>query len=192
VLLGLLVLTCLPELLLTAADWGLAGSARWRPEAYQYGAFWAGLLHGWRPNYAGQPALMFVSYAFLHGGLAHLAGNMLVLLSFGAAGFLAAYLASAIGGGLAFGLISDSIRPMVGASGALFGLAGALVAWDGLDRRAEGRPLWPVWRAVLGYMGLNLALWAALSGQLAWETLSVGGFFTGAASAALLARLRGI
>lgn len=197
-LLGLIALTLLPELVLSAADWGLIGSPRWRPLAYQNGAFWAGLLRNWHPNYAAQPAVMFLSYAFLHGGLLHLAGNMLALLGFGTAviertgngGFLAIYLLSALGGGLGFGLISTSAQPMVGASGALFGLAGAMVCWDWQERRAARRPLWPVLRAVLGYMALNLALWAALAGQLAWEA-HLGGFIAGWASAALLERLRG-
>ena len=41
----------------------------------------------------------------------------------------------------AFGLISQAPAPMVGASGALFGLAGAWLAWEAEDRLAEGIPL---------------------------------------------------
>ncbi|HEX9859280.1 MAG TPA: rhomboid family intramembrane serine protease, partial [Paracoccaceae bacterium] len=194
-LLWLMIATSLPELVLTAADWGLVGSARWRALAYQNGAFWVGLLRDWRPNYAAQPGAMFFSYAFLHGGIPHLLGNMLALFVFGtlvirragSGGFLAVYAAAAVGGGLAFGLISTSPQPMVGASGALFGLAGALVLWDAQDRRRARLSLRPVFQAVLGYMVLNLVLWAALAGQLAWET-HLGGFLAGAAVAALLRR----
>lgn len=194
-LIGLILVTSLPELLLSAADRGLVGSANWRPLAYQYGAFWVGLLHDWRPNYIGQPVAMFVTYAFLHGGFAHLAGNMLALVGLGTATlrrtgsgrFAIIYLVSAVGGGLGFGLLSTSVQPMVGASGALFGLAGALTCWEWLDRRATRQPLRPVFYTIAAYMALNLVLWALLAGQLAWET-HLGGFIAGGAAVALLER----
>ena len=44
VLSTLIGLTSLVELTLLAADYGLVGTTRWRALAYQYGAFWAGLL----------------------------------------------------------------------------------------------------------------------------------------------------
>lgn len=74
---------------------------------------------------------------------------------------------------------------MVGASGALFGLAGAIVAWDYLDRFLLSEGLWPVLRTVLFLVGLNIALWWAMGGQLAWET-HLGGFVTGWVMAMLL------
>ena len=43
----------------------------------------SGLLTDWEPNFAYQPWLMFLTYAFLHGGLAHLAVNMVTLWSLG-------------------------------------------------------------------------------------------------------------
>ena len=106
VLLGLIALCCGVELVLIAADYGLIGSPRWRGLAYQNGAFWAGLLYNWRPNYTGQPGLMFFTYAFLHSGFGHLAGNMLTLFFLGSIvqdrvgqGWLVAlYAVSAIGG----------------------------------------------------------------------------------------------
>ena len=69
---------------------------------------------------------------------------------------------------------------MVGASGALFGRAGALISWDYVDRFTIRVGLWPVLRAVLFLVGLNIALWWAMKGQLAWET-HLGGFLGGAA-----------
>ena len=145
--LALIILTCLPELILLAADYGIIGSARWRPLAYQYGAFWAGIWHGWTPNYAAQAWTMSLTYALLHGGPGHLAGNMATLLGLGRivvdrAGqsrFLLLYLISTLGGALAFGLMTISPSPMVGASGALFGLAlGFLLA---MIVELVGRPL---------------------------------------------------
>src|SRR5215207_449137 len=70
---------------------------------------------------------------FLHGGFLHLAGNMLFLWIFGdnvearlgSIGYLCAYLATGLVGGLAHG-ISDpsSAIPSLGASGAISGVQG--------------------------------------------------------------------
>ncbi|MEO0566840.1 MAG: rhomboid family intramembrane serine protease, partial [Pseudomonadota bacterium] len=193
ILIGLIALNILIELTLVAADHGLIGSTRWRALAYQNGAFWAGLLHNWRPNYAAQPWVMFLSYSFLHGGLLHLIGNMLVLwglgrvvmLRLGTGRFLVLYFVSAIGGALCFGLLSNSPQPMVGASGALFGLLGAWQAWRYVLRRRRGQSLWPVWQAVLGLVLLNVVMWVALKGLVAWET-HLGGFIAGWICAALI------
>ena len=83
VVLTLVILMCLIEAVLQLADHGLVGSARWRQLAYQYGAFWAGLLHDWQPNFRLQPASMFLTYSMLHGGLGHLLGNLAALLALG-------------------------------------------------------------------------------------------------------------
>ncbi len=196
---AVVVLTVAIELVLEAADRGLVGSTRWRSLAYEYGAFWAGLVGDWRPNYRAQPVLMFVSYALLHGGFGHLAGNMLTLLGLGTIatdrvgqrGFLVLYVVSAVGGGAGFGLLATAqgvgAAPMVGASGALFGLAGAWQYWEARDRRALGLPLAPVWRTILGLAVLNAVLWVMLAGLLAWQT-HLGGFVAGWATAAVLAR----
>ena len=75
-----MVLPILTELALTLADLGVIGTPRLRARAYQYGAFWAGLLDNWRPNYAAQPQTMFVTYSFLHANLWHLTGNMIAFV----------------------------------------------------------------------------------------------------------------
>lgn len=189
-------LACLvPELVLSGADYGLWGSVHWRDLAIGWGGFWPGLLTDWRPNFPGQPWAMFVTHGFLHAGPVHFAVNMMSLVSLGRAvedrvgpwGFLRIYGAALIGGGLGYGLLvlaltPGGITPMVGASGALFGLAGALILWAGLERRAIGAPLWPVWRACLWLVALNLGLWWVTGGRLAWQT-HLGGFLAGAAVA---------
>ena len=190
---ALILLPSLVELVLQGADHQLWGSVLWRGQAYQYGGFWAGLLHDWRPNYVLQPEAMFATYPFLHAGLGHLIGNMLCLAFLGdlvaeragGRGLLALYAGSALGGALAFGILSHSPAPMIGASGAIFGLAGVLTVWDGQTRRSLGQwnraPL-----IVLGLAGLNLAMWVMQSGNLAWET-HLGGFLAGFLGAALFA-----
>ena len=184
--LAILLLCCLIEALLQAADLGLIGSTRWRALAYENAGFWAGLLRGWTPNYAAQPALMFFSYAALHSGLSHLIGNMLplwilgniVTARAGQRGFLALWVLATLGGALAFGLITDSPRPMIGTSGALFGLAGAWMAWEARDRRAADQSLWPVLGWLAGLVVLNLIYFRLQNGLLAWET-HLGGFLVG-------------
>ena len=101
-----------------------------------------------------------------------------VIARVGTRGFALLYAGSILGGALGFGLIADTLRPMVGASGALFGLAGGLIAWDYVDRFTFEYALWPVARVVLFLVALNVVLWWAMNGQLAWET-HLGGFITG-------------
>jgi membrane associated rhomboid family serine protease len=193
VVLFILVVTCMVELALIASDHGLIGSTRWRGLAYQNGAFWSGLLDNWRPNYPVQPYLMFVTYPFLHSDLWHLLGNMIVLFLMGRIlvprvgpiWFAVIYFVSGVGGGLGFALLGDTAQPMVGASGALFGLVGAwkwqdwfLYAQNGYSRRAL---VMDVFILIL----LNFLMWFMQDGQLAWEA-HLGGFLTGWLVATLL------
>jgi membrane associated rhomboid family serine protease len=77
----------------------------------------------WRP----------LTAAFLHIGVVHLALNMLAVLVFGSElerqlgrwRFLAVYLVSALGGAASIQLFGDPLRPVAGASTAIYGLLGA-------------------------------------------------------------------
>ena len=186
IILGLIALCVIIELVLQLGDWGVMGPRRLRQTAYEYGGFWPGLLNSWTPNYAAQPWTMFFSYSFLHGGIGHLIVNMVTLWSLSppvikrvrARGFVLLYGGAVIGGAMGYALLSDGIRPMVGASGALFGLAGGLLAWNYVDRYSHRQGLWPIAQAVVLLIALNLVLWWAMGGQLAWET-HFGGFVAG-------------
>lgn len=188
----IIVCSCI-ELVLLQADFGGIGPPRLRQTAYEYGGFWPGLLTDWRANFAGQPVIMFVSYGFLHGGPVHLIVNMITLWSLGAGvmervgarGFAVLYLISLLGGAGGYALLSTSPQPMVGASGALFGLAGGLSAWLYIDRFAQSLSLWPILRIVLLLVAMNVAMWWALDGNLAWQT-HLGGFITGWIAALLV------
>lgn len=181
-ILALIVLCSGMELVLLAADFGLIGSPRWRSLAIQNGAFWAGLLRDWQPNYTGQPWLMFGTYAFLHVGTMHLLGNMVALAWLGPAlqdrlgpwGFCLLWLTAASGGALGFAALSTAPAPMVGASGVVFGLLGAIVALDYHDRGDL--------RAVIGMtvalIVLNALMFVMERGTLAWET-HLGGYLAG-------------
>ncbi|TVP73247.1 MAG: rhomboid family intramembrane serine protease [Rhodobacteraceae bacterium] len=186
-------ITCLPEVILTLLEAsGLATGAA-RQQLLILGAFWNGLLSGWEPVYPLQNVTMFLTYAFLHGGFLHLIGNMVVTLALGGIvvarigerGFLLLYALSAIGGGLGFALFSNSEAPMVGASGAVFGLIGAWKFWEWQMRQHLNSSMRPLWRSLLGLLLLNVVLWFALSGLLAWEA-HLGGFVVGVVVAAIV------
>lgn len=178
------------ELILQLADFGFLGPERLRLLAYSFGGFWPGLLRDWQPNFGGQPFVMFVTYTFFHGGIVHLFVNMVTLFSMGPAvqarvgswGYFWVFSMSAIGGAVFFGIFAADLLPMVGASGALFGLVGAWITWDAIERRTHRLSMWPVLRTIGLFLVLNLVLWWAMAGQLAWQT-HLGGFLVGSATA---------
>jgi len=188
------------EVVLQAADAGLIGTRRWRSLAYQFGAFWPGLLTTWEPNYTGQPAAMFVTYAVLHGGLEHLLGNAVTLWSLGRVvcartgqrGFVVVFTLTSLGGALCFAALSAGNTPMVGASGALFGLAGIWTGWQWLDRGQDRGPggTWRVLAIIAVLIALNVVLYWWYSGGLAWQT-HLGGFVVGLALSGWLGRKHG-
>lgn len=180
----------LPEIVFLGVSVGVWGDPLWRGQAYQYGAFWPGLLSDWKANYAYQPLSMFLTYAFLHSGPWHMVLNTVTLFSLGDAlverigqgRFLLLYLLSALGGASGFAAMAPAASPMVGASGALFGLAGALI----LDLWWETRKLRVLFVPVLGLIALNVAMYWAMDGLLAWQT-HLGGFLAGALAMAVVA-----
>jgi len=191
---GLVVLSltiALIEILLSMADAGWFADPSLRRRVFVAGAFWASLLHGDTPLYAAQPVTMFVSHALLHGSILHMAMNLTILLAlgrfaadrYGPGVVLPVFLLTAIAGGAMFGLLTDDRLPMVGASGAVFGFLGVWIAWDWRRHRSAGAPTGPVVRRVLVLVFLNVALWVALSGGLAWEA-HLGGFLAGLACGA--------
>ncbi|WP_418887936.1 rhomboid family intramembrane serine protease [Maritimibacter dapengensis] len=141
---------------------------------------------------------MFLSYSLLHSGPVHMIGNMLVLwvvgrilrLRLGVKGFFFVYLVSAVGGALLFGLLTSSPQPMVGASGALFGLVGTWQYWRWSGRRRARRSLRPVLQTIAVLVALNAVVWVLQGGLLAWET-HLGGFVAGWLAAALIEWKRG-
>lgn len=193
---GAVILTCcLVEGLLMLA--GLLGWDQARNEAVLYGAFWSVLMSEGIGVFPGQGATMFVSYGFLHAGLLHLGMNMISLAAVARElwrlmpGRLMAlaYAASQIAGAAVYGWMQPEGGPMVGASGAVFGLAGALLGYGGIWRFRSGRSMRPVWRAVAMVLGLNVAL-TLLMPQIAWQA-HLGGAAAGMAVGLIAAGLRG-
>lgn len=191
---GLIAVCTTVELVLQGADHRLWGSVLWRGMAYQYGGFWPGLLHDWQPNFRFQAVLMFGTHGFLHAGLGHLVGNMVTLAVLAqrmprrvtTTGFLALYAMSMLGGAAGFALLPHGASPVVGASGAIFGVAGALT-WQDVTQRQHGggRRLALI---LAGLIVLNLVTWALQGGNLAWQA-HLGGFLTGFAAMAAYPRL---
>ena len=114
------------------------------------------------------------SSAFLHDGLMHIGFNMYALWILGGvlervvgrARFVALYVVSLLGG--AFGvLLLDPTQVTVGASGAVFGLMGAIV----IVQRAAGFDLWR--SPLVPVLGVNLLLTFAV------PQISIGGHLGG-------------
>jgi len=139
-----------------------------------------------------EPWRMLTS-AFLHsqGFILHIALNMYMLWIFGQAlepllgrvRFLAVYLLSAFGGSVGYLLLTpdyipgQSVSGVVGASGAIFGLFGAMLVVQ-RHRGGETRQLW-VLIAINGVIGF-------LVPQIAWQA-HLGGLVAGALCAAVIA-----
>ena len=152
------------------------------------------------PAYGESEPWRFLTSAFAHGGITHIAFNMYALWVMGSylepmlgrARFVAIYLLSALGGSVMYLLMSGpqsyedatTFGPgmwwtgAVGASGAVFGLFGAfLVLQRRLGRSAAGMYVIIGINAVIGFLpGLNIA----------WQA-HLGGLITGAAAAAAVA-----
>jgi len=131
-------------------------------------------------------AWSFVTYAFLHAGWLHLAMNGAAFLGLGhalvqrigIARFLAIFFVTAVAGAAAFCLAGEARGPMVGASGAIFGMLAVFTAWQERTLRLSGRSRTPIWQRIGGLVVLNAVLAAGLGGLLAWEA-HLGGFVAG-------------
>ncbi|MDP4675784.1 MAG: rhomboid family intramembrane serine protease [Actinomycetes bacterium] len=125
-----------------------------------------------------------VTSAFLHGSILHIAFNMYVLFVLGPplerilghARFLLLYLVAALGGSVTSYAFSDIRTVSVGASGAIFGLMGALIV--------AGRRLRTDIRQVAVLLGINVVIGFIAPG-VDWRA-HLGGLVVGAAMAAIL------
>lgn len=144
----------------------------------------------------------YVTYAFLHGDLLHLGGNMLFLWVFGDnvedalghARFLVFYLLSAAAGALFHAALApDSPVPLIGASGAVAGIVAAYLILH---------PKVKIWVLAFGRIPLRVPAWIVLALWIAFQFLMllggldqqisfathVGGILAGAVLVLLLRR----
>jgi membrane associated rhomboid family serine protease len=166
-------------------QWVIPGGAVYEQFAYnnvfatpEYGVF-----EPWR----------MLTAAFLHSpdSILHIVLNMYTLWIFGQAlepllgrvRFLALYLISAVGGSVGYLLLNPLFVPgqqlagVVGASGAIFGLFGAMILVQ-RHRGGDTRQLW-VLIAINGVIGFLIP-------QIAWQA-HLGGLITGGLCAAVIA-----
>jgi membrane associated rhomboid family serine protease len=126
-----------------------------------------------------------ITTAFTHVEIWHIAANMLALWIIGPqveqilgrTRFLALYLISALAGSVMVYLFAPATTQTVGASGAIFGLLGALLV---IVRKVRA-PL----RPILWILGLNAVITFSIPG-ISWQG-HVGGFIGGAVVAGILA-----
>ncbi|HYD08344.1 MAG TPA: rhomboid family intramembrane serine protease [Reyranella sp.] len=166
------------QLLSESADQSLVLAFGLIPAAYTSepgGAWWSLLLAP-------------ITYQFIHGGWVHLGVNMITLAAFGAPverlmgvrRFVLFYLSAGVVAGLSHGLFfPDSADPVVGASGAISAVFGAvLMALRHVGRLSALLPVAGLW------IGLNVlfGLWGGGPGSgaepVAW-TAHIGGFVYG-------------
>ncbi|MGR3716209.1 MAG: rhomboid family intramembrane serine protease [Thermohalobaculum sp.] len=176
------------ELLFAAADAGLAPEGLGRWPVYLRLAFFDLLFEHARSGNGVEPELVwsFLTHAFLHGGWLHLGMNGAAFLGLGHAlvrmigigRFLVIFAVTAIAGALTFGLVAETNGPLVGASGAIFGLFAVLTAWQERALRRAGRSRAMIWRRIGGLVVLNAALAFGLGGLLAWQA-HLGGWVAG-------------
>jgi len=148
--------------------------------------------------YTGEPGADWLSliaapftYQFLHGGWVHLGVNMLTLAAFGApverllrpARFVAFYRSSGLAAA-ALHVLSfyDSPNPVIGASGSISGVFGAvlILLWK-VGRLPSLLPVAGVWIALNIFFGLFGGMPGAAGEQIAW-TAHIGGFVFGLAA----------
>lgn len=148
---------------------------------------------------------------FLHGSVMHIFFNMFVLWTIGPqverilghARFLVLYLVAGLGGAVVSYTFSDPRTVSVGASGAIFGLMGALVVVGrrrgsprGVEARRNGSPGQQgqrqgnggggdPFKQVLVLIVINVAIGFLPGGNIDWRA-HLGGLVTGAAVAAVM------
>lgn len=137
-------------------------------------------------------ALSPLTHMFLHGGWLHVLMNVGMLMAFGAAiektagarRFLALYIACGLVGAFAQFIVNmQSVMPMIGASGAISGLFGAVLLslHNNNNLPGEKNPkrlvilvgVWILTSVLFGLFGLPGA-----GGDIAWAT-HIGGFLAG-------------
>ncbi|MGN8050324.1 rhomboid family intramembrane serine protease [Curtobacterium sp. 22159] len=153
------------------------------------GGFFTNLLAYWTPLIGSQPWRL-VTGLFVHSSILHIGFNMFAVFVFGRIlenllgswRFLALYFLAGLGGDLAVSLLTPG-TPVVGASGAIFGLFAAFF----VIQRSLG------YNAVqlLIVMGLNLIVGFLPGSQISWQA-HLGGIVLGFVTGFVFARTRSI
>lgn len=182
------------------ALWGLGFvSPEWQNLIYMYGSFVPGAWSGIAPFDAATPFTV-IAYSFLHGSWLHIFMNGAMLLAFGSGAeknlgarfMLIVYFGSVVFAALAhFLLDQSSVNPMIGASGGISGLFGAMMYVMRLNAHNSGQVPPRFWPMVAIWVGISFVM-GMMGGpdgsKIAWAA-HIGGFLSGIViSAALLKR----
>lgn len=189
---AVIVVCCLVQGAGIVAD--LMGWAILRQALNLLGGFWSVVFWSGQGLFPGQPLTMFATYGILHAGLLHLGMNMISLAALardlnrliGSRRMALVYAVSQVAAALLFAVMAPSGGPMIGASGAIFGLAGALVGFVAVASWRRGRPLGQLWRGVGLMVVLNVAL-TVMMPAIAWQA-HLGGTLAGLVMGAVMAR----
>lgn len=128
-----------------------------------------------------------ITCTFLHGGLAHIAFNMFALnivgkdieYAFGKVKYIIIYFAAGLGGSI-FSYIFSPNSISVGASGAIFGLLGAMLAYGYINRSKIGKSYMKnifkviVINIVIGITISNIDNWAHIGGLVFGAIVAAG------------------
>lgn len=180
---AVIVLCCAVQAAIMAAD--VLGYPIVRQASLFLGGFWSPVVWAGHGIFPGHLLTMFVTYGFLHAGLLHLGMNMLSLVAIarelhrliGPRRMAVVYAVSQVAAALLFAVMTPDGGPMIGASGAIFGLAGALIGCAAVTGWRRRRPLGQLWRGVALMVVLNVAL-TVLMPSIAWEA-HLGGAVAG-------------
>ncbi|HQY99640.1 MAG TPA: rhomboid family intramembrane serine protease [Propionicimonas sp.] len=142
-------------------------------------------LVNWVPGVADGAWWQLLTSAFSHLDVVHLLMNMVSLwflgppleMALGRVRFLAVYLISALSGSALVMWASDPSSQTLGASGAIFGLLGALLV---LAYKVRGD-----YRTVLMWLAINLAYTFGFGSNISWQG-HVGGLVGGVVMAAII------
>ena len=179
------------ELLFQLASAGLIGGqdgVGWRIGAMQSYAVLDTVWEWMRANqsFPREHLVRFVTYPFLHGGLTHAAFVVVFILAIGkmvaevfsTLAVLLIFWLSAVVGGLAFVVLTDTPYPLIGGYPAVYGLIGAFsfIRWVNLGAMGENQ------MRAFGLIGMLLAiqlLFAAIYGNYGDVVADLSGFATG-------------
>lgn len=148
--------------------------------------FYASTDGHWVAGVADGAYWQFITSAFTHVDIWHIAFNMLALwvlgpqleLAIGRARFLALYLLSALAGSTMVYWLASESGSTLGASGAVFGLMGALLV---IAFKVGGDV-----RNILTWIGINAVITVVGSAFISWQA-HLGGLLGGMAIAAVIA-----
>ena len=187
------------ELVLSAADRGLAGGARavgWRLELIERFGVFGSVLDQMAERGAFPPEhlLRLLAFPFVHAGFVHALFAVVFLLAMGKfagevfAGWKLAVLffLSSVFGALVWWLATGDPAPLIGAYPGAYGLIGAFtfILWAGLSLRGEKRA--QAFRLILFLVGIQILFFGLFGGTLAFVA-EIAGFAAGFALSFVLA-----